>query len=737
MARDSIDLVERFDGATTTQTTRLVNFGLKAARRHMVSGWAGHASRLDGGGLGTWSVGDAVTIDFFVGSLEDRELTFRCAASGPVTVEFRVNGSPWQVLELAPSLTEYHLQLPASLQRLGSNRLRVLHPASPGSAEDDERVLWNYLRLGSGELGKLPRPVARRDIGTLFIPYGTQIDYTIEVSEDDVLAFDEIRVQGSATGRLQVGRTGEGGEEVILTEDLSSIPELWLGSGGRRLSLFAIAGEDTSGVSSAGVVLFSPRISHRGVDDASRDVSAELRVSPTGPNVVVYLIDTLRRDHLGCYGYDRNTSPRIDAFARDAFLFENAEAQSPWTRPSVASLFTGLWPQVHGVVREPDALSDDAVTLAETFRGLGYRTAAITANGMANHLFGFAQGFDYFKYVHMVRPPDPLATSAEVNAAVFSWLADHAQDQPFFLYIHTIDPHGPYEPPEPYRARFAVGDDPEVGTPPFMVDLNAGKLRPDAETVEALRALYDAEIAFNDASFGQLLDELSRRSLYDQSLIVLLSDHGEEFHEHGGWTHGKTLYAELLEIPLLLKLPNGGEAVGREAERSRGGAAEQGPRRISAMARQVDVAPTILDVIGAELPAGVQGRSLLPLMQGDGRAGGDAWVDRSIAHLDFLGNAAVSLVDGSWKLIQRGGDPAGSPELYDRARDPLEQRDLAAEEPALVRSLAKALHEAETSAGDGLAPSPVDPAAVERISEELRALGYLSPGSGGAGTRNH
>jgi arylsulfatase A-like enzyme len=709
------DLAARFAAAEVLRPTTRIDFGTPASRAHLVRGWADGARELEGpgGGVATWSVGDAAEIEIFVAAPADVEVKFRCApvgatrgASRRLTLE--VNGEPWQHLEMHPRWADYRLPLPAKLQRSGQNRLRIVHPPLAGPAAAGFRVAWESLEILGGE-PREPAMAARAQDGIVFIPFDTRVDYYLELPGDSVLSAEQIRGRGASGGRLSVSWQAEDGGEQPLSDDLAKVlgPRLPISEepARGRLSLLALA-DGGAGVDEAGIVLRRPAVLAP-PPPASPDAAAErAAVSEPPPNVVIYLVDTLRADHLGCYGYDLGTSPELDRFAEGAFLFENAQAQSPWTRPSVASIFTGLWPQVHGTNGKDDALPDVAVTLAEMLHGRGYRTAAVTSNGNAHRANGFAQGFDHFEYLRRLRPGEPIARASDVHQAVVRWLDGRAAEQPFFLWVHTVDPHAPYEPPEPFRSRFAgFVEEPDYGALETIRELNADKSLITPQAVAKLVALYDAEVAANDAAFGQLLEELRGRGLYDGSLIVFVSDHGEEFYDHGDWVHGKTLHAEMLDVPLVVKLP-GASAAGRVPE----------------VVQHVDIPATVLDVLGLPVPSRIQGRSLVPLM----RRAGSAWTERAVAYLDNEGRHATSLVDGSWKLIQpHEGELDAFPRLFDRRQDRREYHNLAPERSTLAKFLAASLRADAAARGEALAASDADPEEMRKLEEDLRALGYL------------
>ncbi len=691
-----------------------------------MKGWA-NKGREKGPDTTLWSVADEAEVAFFVGRITDLSLTFRCApargqSGGSSSISLAVNGTAWTVVPLRPDMRRYSLKIPADRLVVGQNRLTIEHlPVrdSTSSTSKDLRVLWDYIRFGERDQSAATRPFVREDRKSLFIPFGMRVDYFLDLPRRSVLRAEMVRTRGLPTGRLEVSWTSTDGETAILTADFTGVPDgrLKIDNGQSmkgRLSLFSLAPEDTVDDPTAGILLVDPMVRSAGGGKPLPD-SPQLGSSPTveqvqpraTPNVIVYLIDTLRADHLSCYGYERRTSPRLDQFANQAVLFENAQAQSPWTRASVASIFTGLWPQQHAANDDPDKLSEQALTLAELLSQVGYTTAAISGNSNASNAFGFAQGFDHFQYLRRLRPGKPLARSTDINSAVFSWLERDGDRQPFLLFVHTIDPHAPYEPPEPFRSQFAASvSELDRGSLETIQALNRQVSAPPEETLEDLIDLYDAEIAANDHSFGVFIDELERRDLLEGALVFVVSDHGEEFFDHGGWTHGKTLHTEMLDVPLVIKLP--GQSSGK---------------RVWQVVQHVDLLPTIADYLGIALPSNVVGRSLLPLLNDPDQA---EWPDRAVSYVNLRGRAAASYLDSSWKLIQsRDEDFSGIAELYDRRSDRGENHDLGRQRHELASYLASVLSQEEAALPDGHLAPPISDSEMVDLEEDLRALGYI------------
>ncbi|MCP4644405.1 MAG: sulfatase [bacterium] len=359
------------------------------------------------------------------------------------------------------------------------------------------------------------------------------------------------------------------------------------------------------------------------------------------PNVLIYLIDTLRLDHLGCYGYEKDVSPNIDAFAQDAVRFTHLTPQSSWTRPSVASLLTSTYPGVHGAEDRPDMLRPGLPSLASDLGAAGYETQGFMSNVNCVPVWGF--GHDFMRYADVVKGDWAHVMDETVIDAVLPAL-DNAAGRPWFFYVHTMAPHEPYDPPEPYAQRFVA---------PIAEDADEAAQR------EHTRQRYDGEIAYADAQFGRLMDALKAQGLYDNTYVILLSDHGEEFWEHGGITHGRTLFEEQLRVPLLIKTPGN----------THGGAVRE------QLVEMVDVAPTVLDAVGASSDPRFQGLSFLPHL-----AGAEITPRAGFASLKLESRVMRSSKTTRLKYIH---EPDGNRRTwYDLVDDPGEVKPIATAPPA-------------------------------------------------------
>jgi arylsulfatase A-like enzyme len=447
---------------------------------------------------------------------------------------------------------------------------------------------------------------------------------------------------------------------------------------------------------------------------------------PAVRHVILLSIDTLRADALACSGAPEVRAPHLDALSGDSLCFSQAFSSAAWTLPAMASLMTGVAPQVHGSLHLQSRVPDGLPTLAEVLGHAGYRTAAFVSSTVLGPQANLTQGFDEFHAwpgpwlghslgaslltagVPRFRPDE--APPPALVGAVTDWLRTH-REEPFFLWIHAFDPHAPYGPPRRYlrrtpppggRLRFEGWDEEAI---------RAGTWVPTAAERDWIRQLYLAEVRWTDDAVGRLLTELKRLGIYDEALILVVSDHGEEFWEHGGYGHGHTLYDEILHVPLLAKLP-------RPASKGEiGRIGRIGPiGRITTPVSTASLFATILDICGLPLPAGHPAASSLLASPAP------AFVSQGLNR--YEDRRAVRF--GRFKYIH--WSMSGREELYDLERDPGEMTDLAASSPAELAEARRLLAglEAEGRRERQLLRLPeenaaeIDPHTLER----LRSLGY-------------
>lgn len=455
--------------------------------------------------------------------------------------------------------------------------------------------------------------------------------------------------------------------------------------------------------------------------------------TPPDLDVVVYVIDTLRADRLGLHGYSRPTSPFLEQLAAESVVFENAAAPAPWTLPSITSLLTSTFPCEHGVNHKGVRVSQSLRTLGERMQEAGFRTVSLFANQYAGPVSGLERGHDRWRHMDMEERQHPQRLVQEVLA--------ETGGAPLYLYVHTLEPHDPYRAPRRLVEMFGEVSEQrrqEINRLHFtyrrLTNVDFREKRPvgttdnTGEQEEALAALasaaadidvlYDACVRQADENLRRVVETLRRSGRWDRTLLVVLSDHGEELGERGGFQHDQSLYEELVHVPLVVRFPGG----------------EHGGRRVEEPVTLLDVLPTILAVAGRpDLARPARGRSLVPVAAGGGGGPTDLQVVsvrvNEQKHFrpwhDARGDRNVAVrrgpLKGVWNVDLR------TFELYDTHRDPGETVELSGEYAALSRSMlrhAMPWWEACLSGSTDLVPAP-DVELPDDALEELRALGYV------------
>lgn len=414
------------------------------------------------------------------------------------------------------------------------------------------------------------------------------------------------------------------------------------------------------------------------------------------PNILLISIDALRADHLSCYGYDRHTSPNLDRLAARGTRFSRAFVNTHGTPPSHTTLLSSLYQETHRVGFRSDPMANSLPAgvemVQELFSAGGWHTVAVTGGGFMSSEYGFSRGFD----VYVDRAGRVTRQAEELVEQIRSLPRD---GRSVFAFLHTYQVHSPYAPPKRFRQLFGEYEGSVEATSEALLEANSDPGRNfSREDFEYLESLYDGEIRFTDEVLGELLASLANSGFLDNAVVVVTSDHGEEFGEHGGVLHGGKLFEELLRVPLIIS----GAGVGR-------GIVEP------ALVSLVDIAPTILSLVGLEAPASMEGRSVFD------RPATERWQDQRV--FAQYGDALYCVRAPRWKLIQRTANQ--NVKLFDLHRDPGERTNVRARHPDLVDSLLAELEEwrARRPQLDLGVRSDVE-LSEERI-EELRALGYV------------
>lgn len=422
----------------------------------------------------------------------------------------------------------------------------------------------------------------------------------------------------------------------------------------------------------------------------------------SGNNLIVISVDTLRADMLSCYGYDRPTSPTIDGVAQEGVLFEDVSATAPWTLPSHASIFTGLYPNRHGVKSRSQSLPEDVETLAEIFAEHGFATSAIVNFPYLGERYGLHRGFDHFEYME---PTARLPQPSRIRHHAEEWLAQNSLE-PFFLFVHFFDAHSSYTSRRRWEELFvrpseSVAD----GTSEQLIQIRAANISLSDSDVSHLIDLYVSGIYQVDNQISKFLKFLDSKQLGDNTVIVITSDHGEEFFEHGSVLHGRTQFKEVLSVPLIIRgpgIPRG--------------------RRISDPVSLVDIAPTLVSLFGLSTDVSFDGLDLGHFFE---EKAAEKQPDRFLfgeaaAHKLGRDDITRSVRYGRHKLIFN--EETLEAHLYDLKADPLETIDISQSSPAVFELLMKRLEnfmKLERIEGEGLPPLSLEEA------ELLREMGYL------------
>ncbi len=570
-------------------------------------------------------------------------------------------------------------------------------------------LLKKKLKIGLVEINSLLAPPTSRYRFQIEIPEGGFLEFTYGIRRDSEFAQKR---EGSRIAEFSVVLESRTGETEIFNKIMNLSPDVSLAFNYKKIDISKYAGEKvnisfiTRGNEKALAAWFNPVI-----------------YSPqqNTKNVILISLDTLRPDHLGCYGYSRNTSPSIDTFAQESILFQNTFATSPWTLPSHVSMLTSLNCINHQVYHTDQSMDPTLITLADILRNEGYFTGAITGGGYVSGLYGFSKGFDSYH----VRGGVLDKNAAEIGCRyALDWVERH-KDRNFFLFLHTYQIHTPYHSPSPYNTLFLEEDS-------DLKEIDFGQLRFNHENryksvSEDLRQniidLYDAEIRYTDESLVQpLMDTLKKLDLYDNTMIILTSDHGEEFFEHSSWEHSHSLYNETIKIPLIIKF-FGSKYAGK---------------KIKNFARIIDIMPTILHEL--DINASHQkpdGKSLVGLIEERKEGKSERVVVSELASNVMKRHIPkkMAISRGSHKFIlNQDYDSEGlayffspppeleSMEVYDLLTDPDELINKARENPQLARDLLEFLN---TYNVQKRKVDPEEAKMIPELREQLKALGYI------------
>jgi len=629
------------------------------------------------------------------------------------SVAVAVAASTLATRDLLSRWGEFRLPRDIPIDDLIADLSSILDPAAVAQQADG-----NPVRLGSVQPGyELKASAGPRQ--AIVAPAGSVLRHRLELPQDSALVFsvgvegDGKRDRRAAGIRFVVAVDGEPRFTRVVNPARDRRERVWFDG---RVALPARPGrpvEITLATEAGGSGRLAGTPGWSGVRVVQRRWRARQPASPTAPNVLVLLVDTLRADRLGCYGASPSPSPTLDRLADAGLFFESAVAQAPWTMPSVASVLTGLHPRSHGVGRrtldqiarhdegDDSVLPDSLTTLAEAAQAAGITTLGISANPVVSRATNFAQGFETFLEFGLERRDgeNNWASAADLNALLLRWLARN-RDHRFLAYVQYMDPHHPYTPPARLRPVPPPGVRPPVASGHLEQwgdrILSAAGMPLSDEEAAYLRRLYDAEIRGWDEELARLLDALGRLRVLDSTVVVVTADHGEEFQEHGRLQHGAHLFDEQVRVPLVIV----GPGVGRG--------------RVTQQAQGIDLFPTVAALLGCATPPGLPGHDLRaphPIEPAISETTRGRLPDGTAVEL-------LAARTPEWKLVW--APAVGRYAIYDLVHDPAERDDRFGAAPdgaALANLLARWRATAP--------PAPVGEIRDLDIRERLRALGYV------------
>lgn len=730
-----VDFGESVHMADLYHYGEFADFGSAARFKYTLGGWmAGWNNDTSMNGMSfTWA--SKSPSRFYFSVLEAVPLTFviRARKGGQDTFSVYLNDKPLQRVTLkGDSFAEYRVKAPVETVVRGENALKFVyrtadktvggHPASFSVdyiriVKDNEDVpagqpfdpphiggLLQPYKVGKDEKKGLMLPLPSKLAHYFYVPKAASLCLCIAAAASGAKKSSDVSLKASLT-------PVDGGNAVELLSktysagswhhemlDLSKMEGKLV-----KLELSATGSSDGRiALGEASIRITSPKVADFG----------------KAKNVVVLLIDTLRADKLTAYNKTYVRTPAFEKFVKEAVLFERCQAPSNWTKPSCATVLTGLHPDTHKARGHSSKVSSSIKLASEHFRTLGFSTGAFVANGYLASEFGFNKGWN--KYINFIR--ENKNTEAEnVYKEALSFISE-SKDKPFFAYIQTIDPHVPYDPPDEDLKAYDPG--PYEGpvrnrsTGNLLEEIKRKKVTLNARDKKHLEALYDGEITYHDRYFGHFLDGLKKMNALDNTVIIVCADHGEEFFEHESVGHGHTLFQELLHVPLVIRAP---------------GVVPAGIRSIAEVGL-ADVLPTALHAVGAQSPKQLEGRDLLPICNGDIQDPLDASFSSFFSEADDR-NLSWCVRKGDFKLRMKG--PANT-FVNNLALDPRETRDDDTKYPSALRALRIALGQfigAPNKADwkkNAIAMQTVSPTVESETTDvpddlkaQLRALGYM------------
>lgn len=727
-----IDLIKQFASVQKTSDTRFIIFGTKDGRKSLLTGWSDDEKNQ--GTTYQWAIEPKASFAFNIDHPGTYYLHLRMKSFFNNPTQVFVNAKPAGSFTVDQDTEYYTVALPADAIRSGANVIELqFSELQPSPRPSDTRSLAAaayYAAISPGKymLENLPNPLPEPwEVGQLRV-----LDKNVPIADsktggalstfqrldsnsrirfgyfyrpsnfaenDDFAEFSVfLRKDGEPEKRIFVKRLVDKTlqYQTISLGDIVKSPDIYqirfcIG----RNSVFD-DGQTAWLQPTVVVEAQSPKVI---AEDPRVDA---LRHANQGANVVIMLLDAGGAKHFSSYGYPEPTTPNADAVGRDGIKFDNAYCQAVYTLASTASLMSGQLPIHHRIIYTKNRLSSDIFTMAESFRSAGYSTGTFLANGNASDIFGMAQGFQEIADVFRYR--DYTGWGQDITNAFEKWLPEAANKR-FFAYLHYREPHAPYNPPEQWKFKFV---DPNykgniIDSYEVRKQINYGQLQASQGDKDFIQAMYDANLNYGDYQIGQVVQRLKQLGIYDQTIVIIIADHGEAFWEHGYQGHNSQLYQESIHIPMLIKLARGSQI------------AKTSPSFV----RTIDIYPTLIDLLGfSRKGMRVDGRSFVPYFVS---APAD---DRDVVSQVIM-ERQYAFMEGSYKYMVDLNSHVE--ELYNLKADPGEKKNLVNIEPVRAGYYQSQLFDLLASKKNvGAYFQNAEKATIDEATKEnIEALGYV------------
>jgi arylsulfatase A-like enzyme len=750
--QEYISFIDMFPYMTKKMETRKIVIGAedKSDKNHLPLGWGPVWTDENSSLPFRWAYGKVSKVIAHFSAAKDKEVILECLPLNPsqeqeLTGEIYVNNIPLTRLRFT-NPGRYTFQVPGEMLLCGSNEFSFVWkpPRKPTSFRDRAKKTKRNLRLYSMMFRDSPRAksfinpeqtvTVDKEEARVIIPTGWILEYYIDLPRNPILKFSlSANRENDQNSLAYIAISDQDGNKSVHSFSGSQLTQkkeitIKLNKFAKETARIAFSNPDSNHrmleISWNNPVVLSS--SERSFSFLENKNGEPLKALPQDekktqkmPHVFIYLVDALRADHLSCYGYEKETTPFIDDFAKEAMLMKKCFANASWTKPAVASILTGLYPNKHRAEERFDKLSSEVTTISKILKQHGYSTIYLTSNGNVGEEFNFIQDIDHYSMIYPEHrdAPNRYFSSEALNHEFFN-LIDNNPDltqSPLFAYIHTVDPHDPYTPRTPFLKFKRLDLEKRRKNLAYLEELyrkrDHGGL--SKEDMEYVVSLYDCEILHNDHHFGQFISFLKRNGLYENSIIIFTSDHGEQFLEHGGLAHGSSIYNEEIHIPLIMRFPNG-EYAGLQTD---------------IPVSEVDIFPTILDHVGIEILSDRDGESIRKLLNKNK-------IRRTIFIKEYLdGKNIVGFIksaDQSKHIVNYRGlgyTEFDSYEVYDIASDFAERDNLFDSRDLFTRRSIKfqsdiVLSQMESTAFKKEKPVDYDKLDAKTI-EILKALGYI------------